>query len=99
MLLAFDFQVSSTQDDTAKEPCVTQKLSINLKRLNNTYTSCRTTTTTTAEEAHSSSDEQNEQVPDFPSPQSPLLLRINAQSMNSALGADGTVLSASEQSN
>lgn len=90
------FQVSSTQDDTAKEPCVTQKLSINLKRLNNTYTSCRTITER-AEEIHSSSDEHSEQVPDFPSPNPPLMLRISAQPINSALGADGTVLFACEQ--
>lgn len=85
-----DSEVTSTQDDTAKEHCITQKLSINLKRLNNTYTSCRTTTTAAAtEETHSSSDEHSEQVPDFPSPNPPLMLRVNAQTVTSAPGADG----------
>lgn len=66
-----------------KEPVVTQKLSINLKRLNNIYTSV----TEKAEE--SSSDEHSEQVPDFPPPNPPLMLRINAKTVSSAPGADG----------
>ncbi|KAF7266070.1 hypothetical protein GWI33_020583 [Rhynchophorus ferrugineus] len=74
---------SSTQEET-KEQCITQKLSINLKRLNNTYTSC------SAQEDHTSSSD--EQVPDFPPPNPPLMLRINAQKMSSALGADGVRL-------
>ncbi|XP_030755887.1 PWWP domain-containing protein 2A-like isoform X2 [Sitophilus oryzae] len=71
---------SSTQDET-KEQCITQKLSINLKRLNNTYTS-----SATQDESASSSDEH---ISDFPPPNPPLMLRMNAQELPSALGADG----------
>lgn len=75
------FQIVS--DEGTKEPIVTQKLSINLKRLNNVYTSV-------LEKAdESSSDEQSEQVPDFPPPNPPLMLRINAKTVSSAQGADG----------
>uniref|UniRef100_A0AAR5Q3I1 PWWP domain-containing protein n=1 Tax=Dendroctonus ponderosae TaxID=77166 RepID=A0AAR5Q3I1_DENPD len=77
---------SSTQDDT-KEQCITQKLSINLKRLKNTYTSC-----SAQEETTSSSDEHSELVPDFPPPNPPLMMRINAQTLSSALGCDGVRL-------
>lgn len=78
-------QVSSTQDDS-KEQCITQKLSINLKRLNNTYTSCPSSEKL---EDMSSSDEHCETVPNFPPSNPPLMLRINAQTVTSALGADG----------
>lgn len=63
---------------------MTQKLSINLKRLNNTYTSC-----TTQDDTTSSSDEHSDLVPDFPPPNPPLMLRINAQTLSSAPGAEG----------
>ncbi|KAJ8941306.1 hypothetical protein NQ318_017846 [Aromia moschata] len=82
-------EVSSTQDDS-KEQCITQKLSINLKRLNNTYTSCAVLDK--IDDNMSSSDEHNEQVPNFPPPNPPLMLRINAQTMSSAVGADGVRL-------
>ncbi|KAJ8962068.1 hypothetical protein NQ314_005851 [Rhamnusium bicolor] len=82
-------EVSSTQDDS-KEQCITQKLSINLKRLNNTYTSC--TISDKIDDNISSSDEHNEQVPNFPPSNPPLMLRINAQTVSSALGADGVRL-------
>lgn len=78
-------QVSSTQDDS-KEQCITQKLSINLKRLNNTYTSC---SMSDKMEDMSSSDEHSDMAPNFPPPNPPLMLRINAQTVTSALGADG----------
>lgn len=80
-------EVSSSTKDETKEQCITQKLSINLKRLNNTYTSC-----TAQDDTTSSSDEHSEQVPDFPPPNPPLMLRINAQTLSSALGADGVRL-------
>ncbi|KAL1509431.1 hypothetical protein ABEB36_004170 [Hypothenemus hampei] len=76
---------SSTQDDT-KEQCITQKLSINLKRLNNTYTSCSN------QEDTSESDEHSDSVPDFPPLNPPLMLRISSQTLSSALGADGVRL-------
>ncbi|XP_018576492.1 PWWP domain-containing protein 2A [Anoplophora glabripennis] len=82
-------EVSSTQDDS-KEQCITQKLSINLKRLNNTYTS--STTSDKIDDNMSSSDEHNEQFPNFPPPNPPLMLRINAQTVSSAMGADGVRL-------
>ncbi|KAJ8985717.1 hypothetical protein NQ317_014368 [Molorchus minor] len=93
-------EVSSTQDDS-KEQCITQKLSINLKRLNNTYTSC-STMLEKIDDNLSSSDEHNEQVPDFPPPILRLMLRINAQTVSSAMGADealivNILLSISEQ--
>lgn len=37
----------------------------------------------------SSSDEHSETVPNFPPSNPPLTLRINAQTVTSALGADG----------
>lgn len=37
----------------------------------------------------SSSDEHSETVPNFPPSNPPLMLRINAQTVTSALGADG----------
>ncbi|XP_060526389.1 PWWP domain-containing protein 2A-like [Cylas formicarius] len=77
---------SSTQDET-KEQCITQKLSINLKRLNEMYTSC-----TVHEDTTSSSDEHSEQMPDFPPANQPLMLRINARTLSSAMGADGVRL-------
>ncbi|XP_066145137.1 PWWP domain-containing protein 2A-like isoform X1 [Euwallacea fornicatus] len=80
-------EVSSSTPEDTKEQCMTQKLSINLKRLKNTYTSCATLEDTT-----SSSDEHSEVVPDFPPPNPPLMLRINAQTLASALGADGVRL-------
>ncbi|KAF5273045.1 hypothetical protein FQR65_LT04787 [Abscondita terminalis] len=79
---------SSGQENTGKDQAVTQKLSINLKRLNNTYTSC-SNASDKGEENTSSSDEQSEQVPDFPPSNSPLILRVNAQPVTSAPGADG----------
>jgi hypothetical protein len=83
-------EVSSTQEDP-KEQCITQKLSINLKRLNNTYASypAPSEKTTTTEENTSSSDEHSEQVPDFPPPTPPIMLRINSQTLSSAPTADG----------
>ncbi|XP_072386915.1 uncharacterized protein [Diabrotica undecimpunctata] len=82
-------EVSSTQDDS-KEQYITQKLSINLKRLNNTYTS---STSSDKNEDMSSSDEQNETMPNFPPPNNPpLMLRINTHSVSSAVGADGVRL-------
>ncbi|KAK5649962.1 hypothetical protein RI129_000991 [Pyrocoelia pectoralis] len=79
---------TSGPENVGKEQAVTQKLSINLKRLNNTYTSC-SNTSDKGEENSSSSDEQNEFVPDFPPSNSPLVLRVNAQTVTSASGADG----------
>ncbi|KAK4882959.1 hypothetical protein RN001_006278 [Aquatica leii] len=79
---------SSGQENAGKDQAVTQKLSINLKRLNNTYTSC-SNTSDKGEENTSSSDEQSEHVPDFPPSNSPLILRVNAQTVTSAPGADG----------
>lgn len=81
-------QINSTlvQIEAAKEQCITQKLSINLKRLNNTYTSLQNVSEKTEE---SSSDEHSEQVPDFPPPNQPLMLHLNAKTASSALGADG----------
>ncbi|XP_063912948.1 PWWP domain-containing protein 2A-like isoform X2 [Zophobas morio] len=81
-------EVSSTQEDP-KEQCITQKLSINLKRLNNTYASFPAPSEKTAEENTSSSDEHSEQVPDFPPPTPPIMLRINSQTLSSAPTADG----------
>ncbi|KAF5295982.1 hypothetical protein FQA39_LY12754 [Lamprigera yunnana] len=78
----------SGQENIGKEQAVTQKLSINLKRLNNTYTSC-SNASDKGEENSSSSDEQNEQVPNFPPSNPPLILRVNAQTVTSAIGADG----------
>lgn len=74
-----------------KEQCITQKLSINLKRLNNTYTYLQSNAGDSMVEnvSNSSSDEQNDSVPDFPPPSPPLMLRINAQTQTSAPGADG----------
>ncbi|XP_015840252.1 PWWP domain-containing protein 2A isoform X2 [Tribolium castaneum] len=83
-------EVSSTQEDP-KEQCITQKLSINLKRLNNTYASYPTAPSDkTPEENTSSSDEHSEQVPDFPPPTPPIMLRINSQTLSSAPTADDT---------
>lgn len=79
---------TSGPENTGKEQAVTQKLSINLKRLNNTYTSC-SNASDKGEENTSSSDEQSELVPDFPPSNSPILLRVNAQTVVSASGADG----------
>lgn len=70
---------------------MTQKLSINLKRLNSAYTSCQNSSDK-GEDNTSSSDEHSEQVPDFPPPNSPLVLRANTQTVSSALGADGKVI-------
>ncbi|VEN38485.1 unnamed protein product [Callosobruchus maculatus] len=84
---SYALAVSSTQDDS-KEQCITQKLSINLRRLNNTYAPCQPDK---ADEV-SSSDEHGETVPDFPQANSPLMLRINAQTVTSAVGADGVRL-------
>ncbi|XP_050293527.1 PWWP domain-containing protein 2B-like isoform X2 [Anthonomus grandis grandis] len=82
-------EVSSSTQDDSKEQYITQKLSINLKRLNNTYTSYSTPQDSSA----SSSDEHSELlVPDFPPPNPPLMLRINAQTLSSAVGADGVRL-------
>lgn len=69
-------------EEAAREQCMTQKLSINLKRLQNTYTSNHMDKT-----EESSSDEHI--VPDFPPPDPPLMLRVNAKTVSSALGADG----------
>ncbi|CAH1119339.1 unnamed protein product [Phaedon cochleariae] len=83
-------EVSSTQDDfDSKEQCITQKLSINLKRLNDTDTSRNASDKM---EYISSSDEHNEAVPNFPPPNPPLMLRINSQTLSSAIGADGVRL-------
>lgn len=68
-------------EEAAREQCITQKLSINLKRLNNKYTSNPHKTD------ESSSDEQN--VPDFPSPNPPLMLTMNTKTVSNTLGADG----------
>ncbi|CAG9773089.1 unnamed protein product [Ceutorhynchus assimilis] len=77
-------EVGSTTQEDSKEQCITQKLSINLKRLNNT-------SYTLQEETSSSSDEQgSESMPDFPAPN--LMLRINVQTLSSSLGADGVRL-------
>lgn len=75
--------MSTVSDETAKEQCVTQKLSINLKRLNNIYTSI------TDKNDDSSSDDNSDQVPDFPPPNPPLMLRLNAKPVSSIPGADG----------
>ncbi|CAG9856609.1 unnamed protein product [Phyllotreta striolata] len=87
-------EVSSTQDDS-KEQCITQKLSINLRRLNETYTSSPITITEVPEDT-SSSDEHNETVPNFPPPDPTLLLKINTHSVSSAIGADGVRLLAGD---
>ncbi|XP_074029172.1 uncharacterized protein isoform X1 [Leptinotarsa decemlineata] len=81
-------EVSSTQEDS-KEQFITQKLSINLKRLNNSHTSH---TASEKMEDLSSSDEHSEMVPNFPPPNPPLMLRINSQALSSAVGADGSRL-------
>ncbi|XP_057665077.1 PWWP domain-containing protein 2A-like [Diorhabda carinulata] len=79
-------EVSSTQDES-KEQYITQKLSINLKRLNNSYTQPASSDN---HEDMSSSDEHSETVPDFPSPSNPpVMLRINTHTVPSSLGADG----------
>ncbi|KAK9872569.1 hypothetical protein WA026_018703 [Henosepilachna vigintioctopunctata] len=80
-------EVSSSTQEEYKEQCSSQKLSINLKRLQSRYTS-----SDTKEENSSSSDDQNEQVPDFPPSNQSLMLRINAQTVSSASGADGAHL-------
>lgn len=80
-------EVSSSTQEENKEQASTQKLSINLKRLQSRYTS-----SDNKEDNSSSSDDQNEQVPDFPPPAQPLMLRINAQTVSSASGADGARL-------
>ncbi|XP_056643702.1 uncharacterized protein LOC130449739 isoform X2 [Diorhabda sublineata] len=78
-------EVSSTQDES-KEQYITQKLSINLKRLNNSYTQQASSDN---HEDMSSSDEHSETVPDFPSPSNPpVMLRINTHTVPSSLGAD-----------
>ncbi|KAL3278680.1 hypothetical protein HHI36_016217 [Cryptolaemus montrouzieri] len=82
-----DGEVSSSTQDELKEQCSTQKLSINLKRLQSRYTS-----NDTKEDNSSGSDDQSEQVPDFPPSNQPLMLRINAQAVSSASGADGARL-------
>lgn len=81
-MIFFNLQNTSAEE-TSKEQCLTQKLSINLKRLNNTYTSA-----VVEKPEDSSSDESNEQIPNFPT-NPPLLLRINAKTVSSAPGADG----------
>ncbi|XP_018328378.1 PWWP domain-containing protein 2A-like [Agrilus planipennis] len=92
-----DEEVSQSQSDAPyhyqnKESTITQKLSINLKRLNNTlYTSCQSASEK-GDGNSSSSDEHSEQVPDFPSSNPPLILRMNSQTVTSALGADGVRL-------
>lgn len=83
-------QVSSTQEDP-KEQIVTQKLSINLKRLNNTYKSLPPSEVDKPDDNTSSSDEHSEQVPDFPPPTPPIMLRINAQTLSSATSGDGKI--------
>ncbi|KAF2893305.1 hypothetical protein ILUMI_12861 [Ignelater luminosus] len=81
--------VNPAEETGGKDQAVTQKLSINLKRLHSTtYASCQNTSDK-GEENTSSSDEHSEQAPDFPPPNPPLILRVNAQTVSSALGADG----------
>lgn len=80
------------QDALEKEQAVTQKLSINLKRLQDNYKPSSDKEKEGCEddeEENSSSDEQNEEAPNFPSPNGPLILHVNTQTVNSALGADG----------
>lgn len=79
--------MSSTQEDP-KDQIVTQKLSINLKRLK-TYTSLPPSVVDNPEDNTSSSDEHSEQVPDFPPPTPPIMLRISTQTLASAPTADG----------
>lgn len=83
-LKSFPSQVSSSTQEETKEQTAGQRLSINLKRLQSKYAS-----SDNKEDNSSSSDDQNEQVPDFPPPAQPLMLRINAQAVSSASGADG----------
>ncbi|KRT81185.1 hypothetical protein AMK59_5042 [Oryctes borbonicus] len=80
-----DIENTNVPEDIPKEQIVTQKLSINLKRLNNTYTSCPST----AENEDSGSEDLSDQVPNFPPMNSPLVLRLNAPSLSSAMGANG----------
>ncbi|GJQ86224.1 hypothetical protein Trydic_g8925 [Trypoxylus dichotomus] len=80
-----DIENTNVSDDTPKEQIVTQKLSINLKRLNNTYTSCPTT----VENEDSGSEDLSDQVPNFPPMNPPLVLRLNAPTLSSAMGANG----------
>lgn len=90
MSFFFFWQVSSTQEDP-KEQIVTQKLSINLRRLNNTYKSLPPSEIDKPEDNTSSSDEHSEQAPDFPPPTPPIMLRINAQTLSSAVSGDGKI--------
>lgn len=83
-------EVSSTIQDDSKEQCITQKLSINLKRLNNTYTPCNPSI---------SSDDDNNEVEDERSKQlfkdwtEEMQSFTNVEPLATALGANGCRLS------
>nr|XP_022899860.1 PWWP domain-containing protein 2A-like [Onthophagus taurus] len=74
--------VETTHDDPPVEQVITQKLSINLKRLNNTYTSC----SSSVENEDSGSEDISDQVPDFPPVNSPIVLHLNVQSVSGVNG-------------
>lgn len=96
---------TTAEDVYSKEQIVTQKLSINLKRLHNTYTtSCRPPDSAAAaaeendDDSAGSEDFSGDQVPNFPPLNSPLVVRLNAQpAVAHAVGANGRWRMKSEQ--
>ncbi|XP_017783359.1 PREDICTED: PWWP domain-containing protein 2A-like [Nicrophorus vespilloides] len=78
-------------EEPSKEPCLTQKLSINLKRLSTSYTSCSN------DKTDDCSSDESEQVPDFPETNPSVLLRLpSSPAIGNASGIDGCRMTVGE---
>ncbi|KAK6639281.1 hypothetical protein RUM43_007553 [Polyplax serrata] len=77
------------EDETIRDQCLKQKLSISLKRLNaNAYMRCDSSSSGSKSPSNSdASDDHSDTVPDFPG--NPLMVRIPAQTINSCQMSDG----------
>lgn len=81
--------VDGKEDESIREQCLKQKLSISLKRLNaNAYMRCDSSSSGSKSPSNSdASDDHSDTVPDFPG--NPLVVRLPTQAINSCQTSDG----------
>lgn len=76
------------EDESIREQCLKQKLSISLKRLNaNAYMRCDSSSSGSKSPSNSDASDASDTVPDFPG--NPLMMRISSQAINSCQTSDG----------
>lgn len=77
-----------TEDESIREQCLKQKLSISLKRLNaNAYMRCDSSSSGSKSPSNSDASDASDTVPDFPG--NPLMMRISSQTISSCQTSDG----------